>query len=79
MHQRALGLSQWTVTAAGASSEQPRGPPLLGTSLGPPWEHALNCFTPVLVQLWLGLAGRHAGVILRGYVCQLPYHFAVIF
>ncbi|PNI89711.1 CPSF4 isoform 10, partial [Pan troglodytes] len=26
MHQRALGLSQWTVTAAGASSEQPGGP-----------------------------------------------------
>ncbi|XP_059011334.1 cleavage and polyadenylation specificity factor subunit 4 isoform X4 [Mustela nigripes] len=54
--------------------------PLPGTTLGPRWERASNCLTPVLVQRWLGLADRHAGVlVLRGYVCHFPYHFAVIF
>ncbi|KAF3813908.1 hypothetical protein GH733_017940 [Mirounga leonina] len=52
MHQRALGLSQWTVTAAGAgaSSEQPRGPTVgkrSGPSLGACTElfHACWCRT----------------------------------
>ncbi|XP_025719474.1 cleavage and polyadenylation specificity factor subunit 4 isoform X5 [Callorhinus ursinus] len=41
----------------------------LRAAQGPRWERALNCFTPVLVPHWLGLAGRHTGVIvLRGYI-----------
>lgn len=34
----------------------------LGPTPGHPRERALNCVMPVLVQLWLGLAGRHTGV-----------------
>lgn len=57
-----------------------RGALLLETTLGHPWERAFNCLMPALVQLWLELAGRHAGfILLRGHVCQFPYHFAVIF
>lgn len=81
MHQRALGLSQWTVTAAGASSEQPRGAPLLGTTLGHLWECAFNCL--MLVQLWLELAGRHTGFYSEGlhlsvslsFCCNLFFFF----
>uniref|UniRef100_A0A667IIB8 Cleavage and polyadenylation specificity factor subunit 4 n=1 Tax=Lynx canadensis TaxID=61383 RepID=A0A667IIB8_LYNCA len=39
-----------------------QGSPLSGTTLGHPWERALNCLTPVLVQLWLEQAGKHARV-----------------
>ncbi|XP_035876616.1 cleavage and polyadenylation specificity factor subunit 4 isoform X2 [Phyllostomus discolor] len=38
-----------------------------------------NCSMPVLVQLWLELAGKHTGVYQCKGLCQFPYHFAVIF
>lgn len=65
MHQRALGLSQWTMTAAGASSEQPERP-----IWGQLWATLGNCVelfsTAVLVRPWLKLAGRHSGLSLEG-------------
>ena len=72
MHQRAPGLSQWTVTAAAAAQSSPRRP-VTGDPLGHPGECAFTC--SMLVELWLELAGRHIGFYSEGLRLSVSLSF----